>query len=370
MTCELPSAALPPTQARPCAPLHDLPHYTPADVSLHNRLHRRIMPWRGQLGGQPFSISVAARQHARLGENPGASDVIGLALGDLLLELHAPRALLEQSGCSGLAGSRSHGYTLRTETDAMLLELAWLSWVEPLEALLGGSVPGGSLPGEGLRVVPVMPSTTDAPSRMSILGIDIAIGEAPPLAASLHMSEAAAARVAMLLERHARLAPDPLDMLRLPLTVEAADAPLILSELRSLQPGDVVMLDCLPDRLMLLRLGDSLQTRARRTGDSLECLTPLYAVNPDRNDVMTQTATASDLDVSLDDLPIRLVCQIGSVELSLAQLREMGPGSLLQLNAGAQDGVDLMVNGRRVGRGELVTIGDGLGVRLLEFIAQ
>jgi type III secretion protein Q len=365
MTCELPSAAFTPTQALPSAPLRDLPRFAPADVPLHNRLHRRMAPWSGRLGGQPFTISLAARQNAGLSENPAACDVIGLALGDIVLELHAPRALLEQSACSGLVGARSHGYTLRTETDAMLLELAWLTWIEALEILLGGS-----LPGKGLRVVPVAPQTTDAPSRMTILGIDIAIGEAPPLAASLHMSQAAAARVATLLERHALLAPDPLDMLRLPLAVQAADAPLTLSELRSLQPGDVVMLDCLPDQQLLLRLGDSLQTRARRNGDSLECLMPLNAVNPDRNPVMTQTATASDLDVSLDDLPIRLVCQIGSVELSLAHLREMGPGSLLQLNAGAQDGVDLMVNGRRVGRGELVTIGDGLGVRLLEFIAQ
>jgi type III secretion protein Q len=370
MTCELPSAAFTPTQALPSAPLRDLPHYAPADVPLHNRLHRRMAPWRGRLGGQPFTISLAARLNARLSENPAASDVIGLALGDILLELHAPRALLEQSACAGLVGSRSHGYTLRTETDAMLLELAWLSWIEPLEALLYGGVPGGSLPGEGLRVVPVAPPTTDVLSRMTILGIDIAIGEAPPFAASLHMSQAAAARVVTLFERHAPLAPDPLDMLRLPLAVQAADAPLTVSELRSLQPGDVVMLDCLPDQQLLLLLGDSLQTRARRNGDSLECLMPLNAVNPDRNHVMTQTATASDLDVSLDDLPIRLVCQIGSVELSLAQLREMGSGSLLQLNAGAQDGVDLMVNGRRVGRGELVTIGDSLGVRLLEFIAQ
>lgn len=365
MTCELPSAAFTPTPALPSAPLRDLPHYAPVDVPLHNRLHRRMAPWRGTLGGQPFTISLAARRNAGLSENPAASDVIGLALGDIVLELHAPRALLEQSACSGLVGARSHGYTLRTETDAMLLELAWLSWIEPLETLLGGS-----LAGEGLRVVPVMPSTTDALSPMTILGIDIAIGEAPPFAASLHMSQAAAVRVATLFERHAPLMPDPLDMLRLPLAVQAADAPLTLSELRSLQPGDVVMLDCLPDQQLLLRLGDSLQTRARRNGDSLECLMPLNAVNPDRNPVMTQTATASDLDVSLDDLPIRLVCQIGSVELSLAQLREMGPDSLLQLNAGSQDGVDLMVNGRRVGRGELVTIGDGLGVRLLEFIAQ
>lgn len=361
MNCELRSAALMPTQPLSCAPLHDLPHYAPADLPLHNRLHRLTAPWHGQLGGQSLRISLAAG----LSGSPTTNDVIGLALGDILLELYAPRALLEQSGCAGLADSQSHGYTLRTETDAMLLELAWLSWIEPVEVLLGAS-----LPGDGLRVIPVTPPTTDAPPCMTTLAIDITIGEAAPLAASLHMSQAAAARVATLFERHARPAPDPLDMLRLPIAVQAADAPLTLGELHSLQPGDVVMLDCLPDQQLLLRLGESLQTRVRRSGENLECLAPLIAVTPERNDVMTQTAAASDLDVSLDDLPIKLVCQIGSVELSLAQLREMGPGSLLQMTSRAQDGVDLMVNGRRVGRGELVTIGEGLGVRLLEFCAR
>jgi len=61
------------------------------------------------------------------------------------------------------------------------------------------------------------------------------------------------------------------------------------------------------------------------------------------------------------------VCQGGSLELTLAQLRELGAGSLLQLNTPTVDGVDLMVNGRRVGQGQLVKIGDGLGVRLLSF---
>ena len=47
----------------------------------------------------------------------------------------------------------------------------------------------------------------------------------------------------------------------------------------------------------------------------------------------------------------------------------MAPGTLLPLASSGQDEVDLMVNGRRIGRGELVRIGDGLGVRLLGFNA-
>ena len=84
---------------------------------------------------------------------------------------------------------------------------------------------------------------------------------------------------------------------------------------------------------------------------------------------MNEPTVMPDLDVSLDALPLTLVCQLGSVELTLEQLRAMAPGTLLPLASSGQDEVDLMVHGRRIGRGELVRIGDGLGVRLLGFNA-
>jgi type III secretion protein Q len=71
------------------------------------------------------------------------------------------------------------------------------------------------------------------------------------------------------------------------------------------------------------------------------------------------------LDATLEELPLRVVCQVGSVEVSLAELRALGPGSVMQLAPQRHDGVSLMVNGRCIGQGQLVTIGDGLGVRLL-----
>lgn len=84
---------------------------------------------------------------------------------------------------------------------------------------------------------------------------------------------------------------------------------------------------------------------------------------------MTATADGQGLDSTLNELPLKLVCQVGSVEMSLAQLRELGAGSLVPLTPQLHDGVDLMVNGRRIGQGQLVKIGDGLGVRLLSFAA-
>jgi type III secretion protein Q len=336
-------------------PLRDLPCYTSRQVRLHNRLHRRYAPWQSTLAGERLTVSWAQGlvDHAALAEGADAV-AIGLTLGDDDIQLRIPPALL------ALSGQAQSVTGLRSESDAMLLELAWLEWIEPLETRLGAPLRLGI--------------TQDALARYPVVvPLEVRVGERPPFAITLQVDTATAERMAGWLEQYAAPLADPLASLHLTLAAEIGEAPLSLEELRSLVPGDVVMLDRLPDGQLRLRLGEQLYCPARRTGDTLECLAALTALISDRNDSMTDTLTptdgARDLDTALDELPLRLVCQIGSVEVSLAQLREMGPGSLLQLTSATQDSVDLMVNGRRVGRGELVTIGDGLGVRLLGFCA-
>lgn len=359
MTCQVEPCAAAMTKLS-CTELRNLPRYAAETLDLHNRLHRRYAPWRTALGGEPLTVTWGA------GSATGADAVVvAMTLGDKALQLSAPARLLELSDWNG---DSARG--VLSDTDAMLLELAWLSWIEPLEAALG----------EPLRV---SGSVRDSASYPVAVSLQVGVGERPPLDVTLHMHTDLAERVVDWLARFGAASPDPLNALRLRLAVEAAEAPLTLGELHSLEPGDVVMLDSLADEQYVLRLGNRFVFRARRKAGGLECVAPLAAISPDAlnsaalnlnrkfsmSDTDARTPAASDQDASLDDLPLTLICQIGSVELSLAELREMGPGSLLQLTSAAQDGVDLMVNGRRIGRGELVTIGDGLGVRLTGFTA-
>ena len=79
---------------------------------------------------------------------------------------------------------------------------------------------------------------------------------------------------------------------------------------------------------------------------------------------MTPTDVMQPVDETLNDLPLKLVCQLGTVELSLAQVQQLGVGSLVPLTSQVHEAVDMLINGRRVGRGQLVQIGDGLGVRV------
>jgi len=70
-------------------------------------------------------------------------------------------------------------------------------------------------------------------------------------------------------------------------------------------------------------------------------------------------------DPDLDDLPVRLVFEVGRVELSLGELQRLAPGALVPLARPVDEPLDIMANGRRLGRGTLVQIGDSLGVRIV-----
>lgn len=70
-------------------------------------------------------------------------------------------------------------------------------------------------------------------------------------------------------------------------------------------------------------------------------------------------------DPDVDDLPVRIVFEAGRVELSLGELQRLAPGALVPLDRPVDEPLDIMANGRRLGRGMLVQIGESLGVRIV-----
>ncbi|MDA1264769.1 MAG: flagellar motor switch protein FliN, partial [Planctomycetota bacterium] len=71
--------------------------------------------------------------------------------------------------------------------------------------------------------------------------------------------------------------------------------------------------------------------------------------------------------IGLDNLlevPVRVTVQIGKARMSLADLVKLGPGSLIPLDREAHEPADILVNGRVVARGEVVTIDSTYGVRI------
>ena len=68
----------------------------------------------------------------------------------------------------------------------------------------------------------------------------------------------------------------------------------------------------------------------------------------------------------LMNVPVQVTVRLGDVRMNLSEMMELGPGSLLTLDRQAHEPCDILVNGRVIARGEVVTIGDQYGVRISE----
>ena len=66
------------------------------------------------------------------------------------------------------------------------------------------------------------------------------------------------------------------------------------------------------------------------------------------------------------DVPVRVTVQIGRTRLTLDDLVRMGPGSVITLDREAHEPADILVNGKVIARGEVVTIDNIYGVRITQ----
>lgn len=79
-----------------------------------------------------------------------------------------------------------------------------------------------------------------------------------------------------------------------------------------------------------------------------------------------ERAAQAIADADIDDLPVRLVFEVGRSEISLADLRELTVGAPVPLDRVPSSAVQIFANGRRIGSGEMVMIGQQLGVRITQ----
>lgn len=77
---------------------------------------------------------------------------------------------------------------------------------------------------------------------------------------------------------------------------------------------------------------------------------------------------ATTLPGFLKDLPVRVDVMLGSVEMSVRELMECGPGSVLDVGKKVNEPFDLYVNHVLVARGETVMMHDRLALKITEVI--
>lgn len=76
----------------------------------------------------------------------------------------------------------------------------------------------------------------------------------------------------------------------------------------------------------------------------------------------------NDLTLVLDVL-VELAVEIGRTTMTIRETMALAPGSVVALKKLAGEPVDLLINGKRIARGEVVTIDEEFGLRITEVVA-
>ena len=82
---------------------------------------------------------------------------------------------------------------------------------------------------------------------------------------------------------------------------------------------------------------------------------------------LEEGADATGEPIGLDGLlgvPVEVTIRVGCTSMPLSELVKLAPGSLIPLDRDAHEPADVLVSGKLLARGEIVTIDDKLGVRI------
>jgi flagellar motor switch protein FliN/FliY len=79
-------------------------------------------------------------------------------------------------------------------------------------------------------------------------------------------------------------------------------------------------------------------------------------------------ASPASLDALLD-VSMPVIIEIGRSTMTLQEVLQLGPGSVVQLERAVGEPVDIYVGDRRLAQGEIVVVNDHLGVRITQVVA-
>ncbi|NLF34790.1 MAG: flagellar motor switch phosphatase FliY [Clostridiales bacterium] len=77
--------------------------------------------------------------------------------------------------------------------------------------------------------------------------------------------------------------------------------------------------------------------------------------------------SAANFDL-INDIPLQVTVELGKTRKSLSDIMNVGVGSVIVLDKQAGDLVEVIVNGKRIARGEVVVIDENYGVRITELL--
>jgi type III secretion protein Q len=330
------------------------------DLAALNAFYRCRPAVRFDAGG----IATAATADWRLDEAPAWEAAITIAFGDVEASLHLTRNLLV--GMLVRQNLVADLDRLDPAHAALLVEALAAQELSDFEYSLDRSVE--------LKAIRFEPGPTADAARFRLT---LHHDDGAPMGLLHFDDEDLALDLARILDAAAQgLAPQAIDPL-LSLRICRGAVRITLAELEDLVPGDVVVVDDTLGESMsaMVELGGGLAAPVEFAGSCVRLRDRLRRLEGSKWEWMMSSdqrrsigEQPENLDVS--DLPVTLVFEVGRATLSVEEVRKLGPGAAISLSDAAADGISIISGGKRIGQGELVQIGEGIGIRITRIFAN
>jgi flagellar motor switch protein FliN/FliY len=81
--------------------------------------------------------------------------------------------------------------------------------------------------------------------------------------------------------------------------------------------------------------------------------------------VEPNAAAVSNLRL-LENIEVKLTVEVGNTEIKIKDLLRLNEGSVIELDRLAGDALDILANGTKIAKGEVVMVGEKFGIRFTE----
>ena len=71
----------------------------------------------------------------------------------------------------------------------------------------------------------------------------------------------------------------------------------------------------------------------------------------------------------LENIDVMLTVEVGRTEITIRDLLRLNEGSVVELDRLAGDPLDILANGTKIAKGEVVMVGEKFGIRFTEVVA-
>ncbi len=345
--------------------LRDLPEVNAQSISVINRWCQPLTPYRVVMAGRPYRLV------ANLGSAPDTAYRIPFGCGGHLAVASLSGRLIERVLAADYNIDEVNG--LPECQQQLLLELGFSDFILSVEEACG-------LP---LTFRP----KTDAVDPLNRIDLEfLLVSEEDDFQTRvwLEMPIAESERLITHFESSCSVLSSSSNNLPLMVSIRAGWQILYRDEIDNLAKDDVIMLQHSTDHYWVAIQGRATASLRSLNGGQFKITSQLFSRVPQAPDdtligtehfhfsessqlpevSMDNQLPNTHQSTSLEDVPLCLVCEVGRLEMPLDSVRQLGEGSILKIKGDRDEVVQVVMNGRKIARGELIKVGDGLGVRL------